>query len=177
MDVNLNNEKWMLVSNNRINWVKRRVFMTKMGKYLAWANAVTDDGADEIFNYTQWEYAKEIENEEYLFPKWEELVNISGYWIDTESEIENDKDLIPDEYDYNMFATRKLAEAALATAKVSQTYKRYRELLGEVDDLPVVIRYGLSNIAFRNESDWEKFYITNKEDLELIFNVSSTIQL
>lgn len=113
-----------------------------------------------------------------LFPTWEELESFSGCYVGSDCSIYKANGFAATRAgNKNVFTTSNLAEAVIATAKVSQTYKRYRELLGEVDNLPVVISYGLTKLAFRNGSDWDKFYMVNKEDLELIFNVSSIVQL
>lgn len=120
----------------------------------------------------------EEENQESnLFPKWEELCEISGYWINYNSDFEFVSAKSTESYiNSDIFTTEDLAKAALATARVSQTYRRYRELVGEVE-LPELVRFGLILMAFRNEEDWFAFRESNKDDLDLIFKVSNTVQL
>jgi hypothetical protein len=111
-----------------------------------------------------------------LFPKWEELGEIKGHWIQTHSGIS-----LLHHYDctgssQNLYSTSDLARAALATARVSQTYRRYRELVGEVR-LPETVRFGLILMAFRNEEDWFAFRKSNEEDFDLILKVQQAVQL
>jgi len=54
-------ERWMMVSNDVINWVKRKVFMTKNGYFLAWSCAENDKEVNNATDATGWKYAKEIE--------------------------------------------------------------------------------------------------------------------
>lgn len=99
-----------------------------------------------------------------LFPKWEELeIKDAGYEII--------------EPQFCIFTTYDLAKAALATARVSQTYRRYRELVGEVDNFGFIRCYGLLYLLFRDVSDWEKFHSANREDLDLISYIEDTVQL
>ena len=51
----------MLVSNDKINWKKRVVFMEKNGGFLAWGFFETLEEAEKIVSTTFWKYAKEIE--------------------------------------------------------------------------------------------------------------------
>ena len=51
----------MLVSDDRIKWCKRVVFMEKNGGFLAWGFAETLEVAEKIVRTTFWKYAKEIE--------------------------------------------------------------------------------------------------------------------
>jgi len=103
-----------------------------------------------------------------LFPKWEDLeIKDAGYEII--------------EPQFCIFTTSDLAKAALATARVSQTYKRYRELVGEVNHwgstVSTVRYYGLLYLVFRSESDWKNFHNANKEDLDLIASLEDTVQI
>ena len=43
-----------------IVWYKRVVFMEKKGKFIAWLNATTTDQAEDVFETTCWDYAREI---------------------------------------------------------------------------------------------------------------------
>jgi hypothetical protein len=54
-------ERWMLVSDDSIKWVKRKVFMTRNGKFIAWAGAENDKEINNATDATGWIYAKEIE--------------------------------------------------------------------------------------------------------------------
>lgn len=123
-----------------------------------------------------------------LFPKWEELGEISGCYIESDCTIYCGRVFDAREDNQNIFSTSDLTKAALATARVSQTYRRYRELVGEisiptirypnsVDEVAVIKTYGLLRMTFANSSDWEKFYESNKEDLKAILYVSSNTQI
>jgi len=116
-----------------------------------------------------------------LFPKWEELEEIKGYCIDIDSEIFEEQQYLTKEMNQNVFTTEDLAKASLATARVSQTYRRYRELVGEVNHwgstVSIVRYYGLLYLVFRNESDWKKFHNANKEDLDLIASLEDSVQI
>lgn len=119
----------------------------------------------------------EEEQEVNLFPKWEELGEIEGHFVNMNSLVKYGYGILTESKNEFVFTTSELAKASLATARVSQTYRRYRELVGEVDNLTIVRYYGLSSLAFRDESDWDKFYTANKEDLNLINYVEDTVQL
>jgi hypothetical protein len=54
-------ERWMMVSNDRNEWQKRKVFSIKNGKFIAWAFYDTDEKVNNSTETTWWEYAKEIE--------------------------------------------------------------------------------------------------------------------
>lgn len=51
----------MLVSDDKICWLKRVVFMEKCGGFLAWFNAKTLDEAKNGTDTCFWRYAKELE--------------------------------------------------------------------------------------------------------------------
>ena len=51
----------MLVSDDKMTWDKRVVFMEKNGVFLTWALAETLEEAEKILGTTFWKYAKEIE--------------------------------------------------------------------------------------------------------------------
>ena len=51
----------MLVSDDKMTWGKRVVFMEKCGGFLAWAFAETLEEAEKSTSTTFWKYAKEIE--------------------------------------------------------------------------------------------------------------------
>lgn len=123
-----------------------------------------------------------------LFPKWEDLGEISGYCVKSDSEIGYAMGFNIVEGNQNVFSTEDLAKAALATARVSQTYRRYRELIGDLPtsiiwhdeysvEATVIKLYGLLRMTFANSSDWEEFYKSNKEDLKAILYASSNSQL
>jgi len=56
-------ERWMMVSNDNNDWRKRKVFMVKNNLYLAWDIAETDEQVDRTCIVSNWDYAKEIEEE------------------------------------------------------------------------------------------------------------------
>ena len=51
----------MLISDDKMTWGKRVVFMKKNGGFLAWESAETLEEAGKIVGNTFWKYAKEIE--------------------------------------------------------------------------------------------------------------------
>ena len=51
----------MLVSDDKITWGKRVVFMEKCGGFLAWVDAETLEDAENATDTCFWKYAKEIE--------------------------------------------------------------------------------------------------------------------
>ena len=51
----------MLISDDKMTWGKRVVFMEKNGGFLAWESAETLEEAEKIVGNTFWKYAKEIE--------------------------------------------------------------------------------------------------------------------
>jgi len=120
---------------------------------------------------------EEEKQEVNLFPKWEELGKVSGCYIESDCTVYCGRVFDTREDNQNVFTTSDLAKAALATARVSQTYRRYRELVGEVDNFGFIRCYGLLYLLFRDVSDWEKFHSANKEDLDLISIVEDTVQL
>jgi hypothetical protein len=86
--VNMNKfqERWMMVSDDDIKYVKRKVFMIKNGKYLAWVNAETDEDIIKIVGVFNWNYAKEIQEPKILELTLEQIaekfnVNISDLKI------------------------------------------------------------------------------------------------
>ena len=50
----------MLVSFDEIKWHKRVVFMKKCDRYLAWNKAETIEESEDIYESTDWRYAKEL---------------------------------------------------------------------------------------------------------------------
>jgi hypothetical protein len=54
-------ERWMLVSDNSVRWVKRKVISHINGYFLAWNDAKTDEQIKDSRNASGWRYAKEIE--------------------------------------------------------------------------------------------------------------------
>lgn len=56
-------ERWMMVSDNRITWIRRKVFMTKNEKFIAWAGADTDKEVLNEIDTKSWNFAKDIEPE------------------------------------------------------------------------------------------------------------------
>lgn len=119
---------------------------------------------------------EEEKQEVNLFPKWEELEEIKGYCIDIDSEIFEEQQYLTKEMNQNIFTTSELAKASLATARVSQTYRRYREVVGDMY-APIVRKYGLLRMTFASLSDWNSFFDANEEDLYSILKVSKIVQL
>ena len=54
-------ERWMMVSDDGKDWLKRKVIMKKNGKFLAWRIAESDEEVLRTSIITGWKYAKEIE--------------------------------------------------------------------------------------------------------------------
>ena len=54
-------QRVMLVSDTKVAWVKRVVFMEKCGGFLAWAKAETIEDAEKEKDTIFWEFAKELE--------------------------------------------------------------------------------------------------------------------
>ena len=54
-------QRVMLVSDDKMTWGKRVVFMEKNGGFLAWEFAETLEEAEKIVGTSFWMYAKEIE--------------------------------------------------------------------------------------------------------------------
>lgn len=50
----------MLVSDNVDYWCKRVVFMKKCNRFLTWDNAETIEESEDIYEATNWLYAKEL---------------------------------------------------------------------------------------------------------------------
>lgn len=56
-------ERWMMVSNDKDDWSKRKVIMEKNGYFLTWAYFDTDEKINQEMQTSYWKYAKEIEEE------------------------------------------------------------------------------------------------------------------
>jgi hypothetical protein len=54
-------ERWMMVSDNEETWKRRKVFMKKNGKFIAWNGSEINQHVEEVFSTCDWKYAKEIE--------------------------------------------------------------------------------------------------------------------
>jgi len=54
-------ERWMMVSDDKLRWRRRRVFMQKNERFYAWDSAETDEAVKEALRVVLWKYAKEIE--------------------------------------------------------------------------------------------------------------------
>lgn len=54
-------ERWMQVSSDGSIWHKRKVVMTKNGRFIAWHNAETEEEVNNSFRLSSWSFAKEIE--------------------------------------------------------------------------------------------------------------------
>ena len=53
--------RFMMVSDDKMYWKKRVVFMKKRGGFLAWVNAKTLEEAENVTETIFWKYVKEIE--------------------------------------------------------------------------------------------------------------------
>jgi len=62
---------------------------------------------------------------------WKDLISVSGYYIDTNSQIKSIEEAPADEYVYNVFSTKKQAKSALSMAPISQLMSYYG---GEITD-------------------------------------------
>jgi hypothetical protein len=69
-------ERWMMVSEDQIFWVKRKVFAHKNNKYIAWNGAKNDEEIKDTYVVTAWRYAKEIKEEQPKVLSLEERVKI-----------------------------------------------------------------------------------------------------
>ena len=69
-------ERWMMVSDEKGHWVKRKVFAHKNNKYIAWNGAKNDEEINTSISTTPWPYAKEIEEEQPKELSLEERVKI-----------------------------------------------------------------------------------------------------
>ena len=94
-----------------------------------------------------------------LFPKWEELGEISGCYIESDCTICCGRVFDAREDNQNILTTSDLAKAVLATARVSQTYRRYMELFKDVGSYVVV--FGFLKLAFKDEGDVSAFCMSN----------------
>ena len=56
------------------------------------------------------------------FPRWEELGEINGCWIDTETDIINDSGITTYSNNRNVWPTKELAEACLALSQLAQLH-------------------------------------------------------
>ena len=105
------------------------------------------------------------------FPKWEELPYICGYAGNKDGEVKIHPIKSPEQKDINVFSTRYLAEATLALARISQTYRYYVDHSANGDSgysasIPIIGKYQLT---FSSKTDLEDFIEVNKKDLNTIF--------
>jgi hypothetical protein len=74
--VNEFQERWMMVSNQGVEWFRRKVITKKNSKFIAWNAAETDDEVEKAVDTATWNLAKEIEDiPEYTM---EELTKMLG---------------------------------------------------------------------------------------------------
>jgi hypothetical protein len=80
-------------------------------------------------------FSKEELEKKQLPKSWEELQNITGWFVNSYAGIEKSSLFTEDTYesDKNIFATQKQAESALAKAQLSQLMKAYSENSIEID--------------------------------------------
>jgi hypothetical protein len=69
-------ERWMMVSDDEGHWEKRKVFVHKNNKYIAWNGAKNEEELKTVYNVTPWKFAKEIEEEQPKELSLEERVKI-----------------------------------------------------------------------------------------------------
>jgi len=82
------------------------------------------DKENSTFECIKFKKLKEIKT-------WKDLTSVSGYYIDTNSQIKSIQEAPADEYVYNVFSTKKQAKSALAMAPISQLMSYYG---GEITD-------------------------------------------
>jgi hypothetical protein len=70
-------ERWMLVSYDGKTWKRRKVFMEKNGKFIAWSGAETDEEVIKSTDCTGWSYAKGIEDLELTLEQIAEKFGVS----------------------------------------------------------------------------------------------------
>ncbi len=75
-------ERWMMVSDDEKEWVKRFVFMQKNGSHIAWFTAETDEEVSEETDTTTWIYAKEIEEPKELELTLEQIAEKFGVSVE-----------------------------------------------------------------------------------------------
>jgi hypothetical protein len=56
-------ERWMMVSDDSIRWVKRKVITNNNDKFITWCGAETDEEVNNSFETSYWNFAKDIEPE------------------------------------------------------------------------------------------------------------------
>lgn len=54
-------ERWLMVSNDKLKWRRRRVFMRKNKIFFAWDRAETNEEADEEMIIVKWSHVMELE--------------------------------------------------------------------------------------------------------------------
>jgi hypothetical protein len=54
-------ERWMMVSDDSIRWVKRKVITNNNNKFIVWEGAETDEEVNNSVDTSYWNFAKEIE--------------------------------------------------------------------------------------------------------------------
>ena len=72
-----NQGKWMMVSDNQVNWKKRFVILKKNDTAYAWDWAETDEQVQQSTGINPWKYTKEVE--EVMEYTMNELVAILGH--------------------------------------------------------------------------------------------------
>ena len=72
-----NQGKWMMVSDDHIDWKKRFVILKKNGMVYAWDYAETDEELNYTTSINPWKYTKEVE--EVMEYTMNELVAILGH--------------------------------------------------------------------------------------------------
>ena len=72
--------RWMMVSENKNQWFKRKVFMQKNNKFIAWNFAKDEEAVLLVTNTTAWKYAKEIPTKRII--TLEQVATLMGISID-----------------------------------------------------------------------------------------------
>jgi translation initiation factor 2 beta subunit (eIF-2beta)/eIF-5 len=84
------------------------------------------NGSDEELKQLALQTFPELAEKE-LPKSWEELEDVSGYYIDDNSKIEFRRNHITHKSNRNIFATKEQAEASIALAQLSQLMKVYND--------------------------------------------------
>jgi len=76
-------ERWMMVSTDEKEWVKRCVFTQKNGFFISWSWADDEASLEKETSATDWEYAKEIEEPKELELTLEQIAEKFGVSVES----------------------------------------------------------------------------------------------
>lgn len=76
-------ERWMMVSGNGVQWEKRKVFIQKNGKYIAWSFAEDEKSVLLAITTAPWKYAKEIPDPKELELTLEQIAEKFGVSVES----------------------------------------------------------------------------------------------